>query len=295
MSFNSFKYVLICFCFFSFSLQAKPTTPPPSTIHMIIMADTLDESIGEDVQHDVENVMNEAKNISRYTGMKLNTVLIRDQKLNYKEVTRSLGNLKVGKNDAIFFYFSGHGYRTEDKGNNPWPDLNLADGFTGIDFSLIVETLLKKNPRFILAIADSCNSFIDGDYSIHTYRGMKKAPQKNELQIRENYKTLFLTSKGLVIASGSVPGDYGISIEDGGVFTLAFLETFRKEVLGVQVSWEILMQKTQDRTNHYTYNVSYPLSDGTIVNFSEEINQYPQWIYLSDISNVKETLKLIGR
>lgn len=297
-----FQYTVISCCLLVCSLQAQENASithkiPKNTLHLILIADTIDEYIGASVKLDVKRVIEEAKNITRYTGMVLKSSILQGSKANYKETTRVLNNLKVSKDDAIFFYFSGHGYRTIEKENNPWPDLNFA-GFDmeGIDFSFVVEELVKKKPRFIFAVADSCNSYIESGW-ITTYKAANKKSFDNERIQKENYRQLFVFSHGLVMAAGAIPGEYSYALPNGSLYTEALIDSIHHEVLTApthDVSWKVLMQRAQKKANYWIYQVTYEI-DGVDRTGKAVVEQHPQWIYVEDISDVEATMRLIGR
>lgn len=296
-----FQYMVMSCCLLVCSLQAQGKAPTNitsrSTLHFILIADTIDENIGESVKLDVKRIVEEVNNISRYTGMELKSSILQGSKANYKETARLLNNLRVGKDDAVFFYFSGHGYRTVEKGNNPWPDLNFAGyNMEGIDFSLIVEQLVKKQPRFILAVADSCNSYIESGW-MTTYKAAKRKGFDDERIQKENYRQLFVFSNGLVMAAGAIPGEYSYALPNGSLFTEALVDSIHEEVLTAptnDVSWKVLMQRAQEKSNYWVYLVTYEI-DGVTRTGKAVVEQHPQWIYVEDISDVPTTLRLIGR
>jgi hypothetical protein len=295
--FRKFRYTLACFCLLLYSVQAQEVVEekgPQSTLHLIVVVDTLASSIKNSTKRDLINVVNEAKKITAYSGMKLKSSILKDKKVDYKNISTVIKNLKVGKNDAIFFYFSGHGYRTEDKTDNPWPNLAFPLSYGGIDFSLIVEQLVKKKPRFILAIADACNNVID-DLGMMTYKEMTKGSSNNNPLLSKNYKKLFLTSSGLIMASAAVPGDYAYALEKGGLFTQAFFASLHTEVsFNGQADWDVLMQIAQDKSNHWVKNVTF-VSNGIVYSTKAILEQYPQWIHLEAISDIQSTIRAIGR
>ena len=280
------KIFLVLFCIFGlFShdpLYGGKGPEKNGTFHLIIVADTRDREIGESDKKDVLNLVKEVKKIAYYSGINYAPYILYHDKASYAHLSRIITQLKVSANDTIFFLYSGHGYRTKDKGSNSWPNLYLSD--QGVDFSIIVERLLKKTPRLLIAISDSCNSIVDEDED--GYGLFIPAKEKAEEEFLRalighkskpsNYKQLFYYSKGLIMASASVPGDIAIGLPtSGGYYTTAFLKSLDEETSFERTSWNIIMQKAEDKTNL--------------------LNQYPQWIYLEDVSNIDATLKLIGR
>lgn len=216
---------LIAFAFVC-SLQAQ-------TLHMLIVADTADASIGSSTLADLQNMQNKAREIASNSGMKLNMKVLKSPEFNGTTTLAAVQAINPGPNDTVFFYYSGHGYRTRES-KTKWPNMYVKKPQPGLEFSKVLEILDQKNPRLVIALGDLCNSFSDQSERSANLRAFA------ELQ-PSNYKKLFVEFSGRVYASGSKPGQYSFAMEDGGAFTNQWLQALGTELRAEEPSWKRLM------------------------------------------------------
>lgn len=222
-----FSTLTICLCIF---VAGQTQSLQGATLHALLVGDTYDEDIGQDCQQDLINMKSMLQDASKHTGMKSMVKVVKDQQATTTSILNYLNNLILDKDDVLFLYFSMHGYRTASK-KNPWPNLYLGEEGIGIDFHYISQFGKDKMPRLLISIADVCNSY-SPEGSIPTITGKlnKKSAAAAEPNIAENYKKLFLNAKGSIVISGSLPGEYSWSTEQGGAFTVSFLRTLRNNI-----------------------------------------------------------------
>ncbi len=206
---------------------------PAQTLHMIIVADTADASIGSSTLADLQNMQNKAREIATNSGMKLNMSVLKSPEFDYNSTLAAVQNVNPGPNDTVFFYYSGHGYRTRES-KTRWPNMYVKKPQPGLEFAKVIEILDKKNPRLVIALGDLCNSFSDQSSRSANLRAFA------ELQ-PNNYKKLFVNYRGRVYASGSKPGQYSFAMEDGGAFTNQFLQALGSELRSDDPNWKRLM------------------------------------------------------
>lgn len=213
-----------------------------SDLHCIIIADTQAAGIKSSVKGDLNNIRTQIKKISYYTGMEVKEKIFQGD-----EVTDSLmtwiNNYEVGSEDLVMLFFSGHGYRTEGKGDNFWPNLYLTPLRQGVDYADIFQSILEKNPRFFIAIADCCNNVINEKYAPPEFMQARFFHLFN-LDAVENYRRLFLYSSGFVIASSASPGQYAWGGKSGGLFTVAFFNSIEAEAKGpYPPDWRVILER----------------------------------------------------
>lgn len=203
------------------------------TLHMLIVADTADASIGSSTLADLQNMQNKAREIASNSGMKLNMKVLKSPEFNGTTTLAAVQAINPGPNDTVFFYYSGHGYRTRES-KTKWPNMYVKKPQPGLEFSKVLEILDQKNPRLVIALGDLCNSFSDQSERSANLRAFA------ELQ-PSNYKKLFVEFSGRVYASGSKPGQYSFAMEDGGAFTNQWLQALGTELRADEPSWKRLM------------------------------------------------------
>lgn len=237
--------ILIFNTLFLLSCVSNPATIPQRnkiilpailpTLHAVILADTNDNKIGNSTEVDFKHMNNLVQEISSYTGMTLSKRTLKGSELNNNNVRKILNNLAVKKNDAVIFYYAGHGKNPPSR--NKWPSMMLYD--KNLEFNFVITKLKKKNPRFFLAIADSCNDFPQNRFYPST--NQRTLPNNSK---RKNYQNLFLKTKGYIVASAAIPGQLSWSYaHTGGLFTTQFLNSLNMEVSSShQASWKAIME-----------------------------------------------------
>jgi hypothetical protein len=214
-----------------------------ATFHAVMVCDTQGDYIGPSVEADLTHVKQEFYNISLMTGMQLNQVIYSGNGID-GDILRNIDRLEVGSDDVIFFYFSGHGYRTQSKGNNQWPNLYLTPIKCGIDLLDVMTLLRNKRPRLILAIADCCNNVMTESYAPPVLRVTKKALMLRSIDVHQNYRQLFVSQKGMIVMSGCVPGQVSWGTEIGGVYTVSFFHSLNQEAYtSFNPSWQVLLDR----------------------------------------------------
>ncbi len=230
----------------------------PATLHGVIVADTLDLSIGSDI--DMKKMSARFKDFAGKSGLQYKEIILQGKNRTQKNVASAVQNLQLGKDDTVIFYYTGHGYRFESD-KSPWPSLAMADD-RGIDSAWVLKTLVAKKPRFVLVMVDACNNKIP-DNVIPTIRNYSS----RKVAIPESYKKLFAQYRGMIITSGSSPGQYSFGGRpQGGVYTGSFLESLDQE----------LMSKNPDWNNIFSRAVSPKLGG----------KQKPQYIINPDLGNL---------
>ncbi len=206
-------------------------------LHAVILADIDDNKIGESTKVDFNHIKKLVKNIAINTGMKLAGYELTGNSLTNNNIRKIINNLAVRRNDAVIFYYAGHGKNPQT--GTQWPSMILKD--QNLEFNFVISKLKKKNPRFFLAIVDACNDFPN-------YRGDPRTDQTSFLDLsslkRQNYQNLFLRTRGYVVASGAKPGQLSWSDSKyGGLFTNQFLNSLKGQLVSRQANWNTVMKQ----------------------------------------------------
>jgi hypothetical protein len=212
--------------------------------HLVMVGDTQDERIGESCDRDIDRISSEANTICRSIGYQLNRLIIKDENFTPTNIKEALATLNCGKEDIIYFHYSGHGKRSIDNETH-WPDLDFKDRGT-LPLLEIKKWIGTKPARLKIVIADCCNQFSSG-----TDRPtFEPIPSLMTTNIEGNRKKLFTESSCFVISSGSQPGQFSYgTYEEGGYFTNAFLEALQYNILTTnQADWNSVFADAQLRT-----------------------------------------------
>lgn len=227
-----------------------------TTLHAIIVADTNANDIESSVRSDLHNMSAFVDNVANNTGLTLNKLLISGDDVTLAKVRDTLKNLPAGPGDVVIFHYSGHGGRPSDE-KTRWPHMYFTSDVEGEGLNLndVFVTLTHDGPRFLLVMSDSCNSLVDAAEKTASVKALQFADGTPEA-----YRILFLETQGAIIASSSRPGENSLGTEEGGLFTLQFLQAAQEGLASSQPDWQMIMD-----------NATQPISD----------TQHPQYrIYL---------------
>lgn len=223
------------------------------TLHAIIVADTLNlgfdwlprdpKSIRTDIgtTEDSKLIREFVNNVQKATGLRLSVKTIDDSGFNDKNVINAINNIVAKPDDIIFFYYTGHGINRGQHRNQKLPNLVLS-GIESDQLSLdsIASTILSKNARLSIVLADACNNFIPTGSA----KGMDTLEQVDFNS--DGYQKLFAV-RGSIVGTASEMGQTA-SGEDkkGGYFTRHFLREFN-EAASTNPNWMVLEKKITQR------------------------------------------------
>lgn len=260
----------------AFAISFLGSSLHAATLRVLLIGDTNDRSIGKSVVTDLANVEAFMRDVAAKTGLKLDLKVLKGAQIKSKLVTAAVTALKADSDDTVIFYYSGHGFRTQQV-KTRWPLLYIPDaGDKGVDFQWVIDTLQQKQSRMVIAITDSCNSFIDSPPRTMGSRSM----QVDQAAL---WKKLFVDFSGRIYASGSQVGQFSFGEDtNGGAFTSRFLSIIRSEVKKNDTNWDIIMKQATKQipinsAQQKTQDPQYQLVKG-------EAAQKPQASVEQDIS-----------
>lgn len=239
---STFRHFFFFLSIISFALFLQQTSADAASLRAIIVCDTQADSIGKSVAADLTKVRQEVLKVSHYIGLEAKLSIFEKNNVN-ESVVSYLEMQEVDPDDIVIFFFSGHGYRTESKVGNIWPNLYFTPINKGVDFYQIIQIINQKNPRLLIAIADCCNNVMEENYAPSVLKNGNLALRTNRKDYtKHNYQTLFLKQAGTIIVSSSEPGEYSWATKSGGLYTLALFESLNKEVMTTPVAdWRIIL------------------------------------------------------
>jgi hypothetical protein len=222
------------------------------TVHALLIGNT-NADLGDGAAENLRKMSNLLKSIKTVAELKVATMEIRDDSFTCANILSGIEKLraKVKSDDAVIFYYAGHGYRTKT-GESKFPDLACPGSRKKppIELEGVAKRLTdsKTKPRFVLAIADACNSEAEP-----VEESAAQAPPGGQQDRRAGLRRLFLGYKGQLVMSAAKRGQLAWYMNEGdllgGFFTNQFISVLNRRVAmdAQAVRWEdIADQATQE-------------------------------------------------
>jgi hypothetical protein len=179
-------------------LLALESAAEAQRIVVMHVAVTDDPNIGRDCHIDQANIRDlfaHYPDLDRITQF----IAIRGPRANYNTIVNQLNALQVGPDDAVMFYYSGHG--AENKHHQNYCMLSKND--RPLFVSQVSQIIARKRPRLNLVIADMCSVVMRPEPPF----SMGGPPERvvPPSGIPPAYVSLFLESRGpaIIISSSS--------------------------------------------------------------------------------------------
>jgi hypothetical protein len=216
-------------------------------LYSILLCDTAAMNIGDSIEMDLKNMRDEVTRIQWYTNLRLVETEFSGENLIPSNVFQYVENLQLNPDDVVIFFFTGHGYRTRSKIDNPWPNLFCSITGQGIDYHYITKLIEEKNPALLLSICDCCNNILP-ESSAPEVVSKDLIAEGFDSRTRRNYEKLFLETFGVIRIRSSDVGEYSWCNSQGAVFLTAFLESFQKHARNdKEASWEDIFNTTTSK------------------------------------------------
>lgn len=261
-------------------------TPANSqTLHAIIFANTKcpgevpgSMGIGPSVICDYQRMKIEFETMASFLNYKKDFQWYEGSPTNFcrEKLESTLNNLSCGSEDIVIFYYSGHGGRSPQEKQDPFPWMQLVvdpyrtpwNASQYYSLSQVLKRIEAKQPRLSIVLGDLCNSLSNAipQKDVPEMKGatkISKAPC-------DFYKDLFLKVKGSIISSSSKPGETSAAFSDGGAFTICFTEALQIMVSNnMEPDWETLLEGTKMRTSKVTQGKQNPIYEARLQKVSD--------------------------
>jgi hypothetical protein len=232
--------------FLGLSHHTTPTYRSPQTkMYVVIVANSLDGSIGNGCKVDESKIDLEFSNIADALGITVEKHVIADKDFTKENVLNALSGIQPGSNDIVVFFYRGHGFRLADQ-KSSWPQMSMRyspyQPIEGLPLEDVYSAIVGKGARLNLVFGDLCNSVVGRSQPTNQ---ASSSLQSDFYPNLDKLRKLFLYSRGSILAAAASPGEVSwVNAYDGGFFTSSFFDSFHRDVsstTGNGVSWENLV------------------------------------------------------
>ncbi len=219
--------------------------PPPELrkVYALLVVDTLSD-LGESVKVDGERIDHLLSNMLPKDRAEI--VVLTGKDVNANAILSYFRGLKVGRDDALFFYYAGHGATDPQKGHF----LALQElGTKPLLRADLRRVMQEHQPGLVVIMTDCCST----RFSLGKTRRLY-LDKGNAASIDPVLRCLLYQSRGLVdITAASGNASFGDDHE-GGIFTRSFAKLVEDGIASSDanhdgfVSWPEFFSRLQSRT-----------------------------------------------
>jgi hypothetical protein len=237
--------IFILSAIFSCGICLADTEEALARMHVILVTDLFADDLEEGVARDLKRMESVLTDIGKYTHLNICKKLFLGHKSDPEKLLLHIRELEAGHDDVIWFYFSGHGFRT-NASNTDWPYLAFEKADKGIEYGELGDELIKKGARLTVLVADCCNNVMKISHA-PKIKGFKSKRKTANAHSEEGYCRLFRKAHGVLMVAGAHPKEYSYADDDeGSSFTLAFIDSIRKYTSSPSndLCWTLILNKT---------------------------------------------------
>lgn len=255
--------------------EVRPITveQKATKLHLVIVANTLDQKIGKTCVIDKESITSLFEEITGFLEIGLSTQVVDGKNFSRKNVDLALSSVRPGQNDIVVFYYSGHGFN-DPQGRSIYPSLDLRDkisqdigGMNSLNIEDIFQLVKAKGARLNLVLSDCCNN---DPFSSNSIGSEGASLRTSSIGWNKNFcAELFLKSKQSILMTAASKGQLSAgNVADGGFFTFNLRENIEKSVGKLApsnvVNWPAIVTQTQKQTTVRANQSLCRMPDGSV-------------------------------
>lgn len=210
------------------STRLPTAVPAKRAIHLLLVADTKDSQVGSSCRETIRYFQNSfVPSLKEHTGLVVKAQYIYGEDFERSNVNARLRELQTLPDDAIVFYFAGHGY---NRGLGKFPTIILSDYSPTVerqrDLTSIYNELKAKAHGLLVVVGETCNRVYADINHVKSYPHIERL--NAAVNEGEQYVDLFAKSKGDYIISSSSVGEYSNLVTGNpGYFTCAWRDVLQ--------------------------------------------------------------------
>jgi hypothetical protein len=204
-----------------------------STLHLVLIANTYDPTIGTGCASDETNLKNEFRQVADALGISFRQYIVDGSSFSKENVVATLNSIYPGKDDIVLFVYRGHGFRWKDQ-TNDWPRMDLRPSSyaditenSSMNLSEVYSALKNKGARLNIILADCCNSEVSSSPVTNSnYLTFQFDNNSDVSKLRK----LFMNSNGILLSSAAQKGEVSWTTSQGGLYCMSFLQALREGI-----------------------------------------------------------------
>lgn len=202
------------------------------TMHLILVAATQDDRIGESVVTDVNLVKKNFQAIADKLGIEYKETDIMGSSFKKANILNAVKGLRPGTNDIVVFIYSGHGFRYDDD-TDAYPRMlltynNKLTDDTQLSTTELYKQIVAKKARLTIFLTDCCNSQAGVSRAEVESAAFGTRGTNNNVDIDKLYD-LFIDESGTVRATAAKAGQYALCDASGGYMLTSILNNIKSQ------------------------------------------------------------------
>lgn len=231
-------------------------SPQQVKLHLVLVANTMDEQIGNTCVVDKNSVFRTYKNIADFLNIQFKPTIIEGENFSKVNVESAIKELSPGPSDIVVFYYSGHGFNY-DNATTKYPYLDLRDkpsqmygGQYTMNIENVFNSINEKGARLNIVMSDCCNA---DPRKINNTAGDGAATRTSSIGWNlANCQALFLDNKpySLLVTAASKGELSAGNVNRGGIFTSNFRDALEKLLspFSPSAGWDTLIASAKTQT-----------------------------------------------
>jgi hypothetical protein len=257
-------------------------------LYLITVINSSDPEIGKNCEEDGIKVRGYFKKIADSINIPIVITKLSGGSFNMPSVKKAIANKKIGVNDIVIFYYSGHGFRLKGDQGNPFPEMALYydpqpswNHIVAKSYNLenIFNDIQTKKARLSIVLGDCCNTPVNIRRSEVRDTAKAQAGPGYWAMNKGIAAKLFLESKASILIAAAEKGEEAkCSNTFSGFFTDCLINSIRLGLkFDTDLNWKKIIQTTGNKTNALALeiakenqNIIYRICDGNNKSSCEE-------------------------
>lgn len=232
----------------------SPHRVEASKLHIVIAADTKDKTTGKYSQYNARNLTSTIDGDMPNGSCAVHWV--GSEQMTAGGVTSYIRNLRVDSDDALLFYYSGHGAYSNQTGHY----LSFSSGQNVLTRKRVSELLESKNTRFVALITESCFNYNEPEKPNNAPKAAAAAAPMAPKPVPPLFLKLFFNVRGFVDLNACQTDEKAWTYASefrGSIFTSVLCRQLNQHQQKSDINWNDMRRLVADETGR-EFRQAYP-------------------------------------